>query len=172
LLPQLTLIIGGAASGKSVFAEQLCEKHGTSKVYLATAQAFDGEMEKKIALHQNRRNTGWHTVEAPLTAASALRAAQGDVLLFDCATLWLSNQMLAEAEINAAQDDLLLALAECACPVVTVSNEVGQGIVPDTALGRQFREAQGRLNISLAAQADLVVQVTVGLPNLLKGEMP
>ena len=173
VLPKLTLIVGGAASGKSRLAETLAEKHGTAKVYLATAQSFDDEMAQKIAVHKSRRAAGWQTVEAPIHAAEALKSARGDVILFDCATLWLSNQMLDDTtDLEATQADLLQALYHSRVPVIVVSNEVGDGIVPENALARRFREAQGRLNIELAAAADLVIRVTVGLPHILKGQMP
>lgn len=173
MLPALTLILGGAASGKSAFAEALAEKSGISFVYLATAQAFDAEMRAKIDAHIARRSAAWRTIEAPLEAAGVLRGLDGTApCLFDCATLWLSNHLLAGRDLDAEQARLLEALAACPAPVIAVSNEVGQGIVPDAALGRRFREAQGRLNIALAAQADLVVQVVAGLPQALKGRLP
>lgn len=173
VLPRLIFVLGGAASGKSRFAETFVEAQARPRLYLATAQAFDAEMEAKIALHRDRRLPGWTTIEAPMDAASRLRGVPGDaVVLFDCATLWMSNQLLAGADLDAAQDDLLAALRDCAAPVVLVSNEVGQGIVPDNALARRFREAQGRLNIALAAQADVVVHVVAGLKQVLKGRLP
>lgn len=173
MLPALTLILGGAASGKSAFAEALAEKSGISLVYLASAQAFDAEMRAKIDAHIARRGPKWRTVEAPLEAAGVLRGLDGAApCLFDCATLWLSNHLLAGHDPEAEQTRLLEALAACPAPVIVVSNEVGQGIVPEAALGRRFREAQGRLNIALAAQADLVVQVIAGLPQVLKGRLP
>lgn len=173
LLPDLTFVLGGAASGKSAFAEGLVHRTGLSMVYLATAQAYDAEMRAKIDLHQSRRGPKWTTRECPLDLAPALAAlTPAQICLIDCATLWLSNHLLADHDIPAAQSSLLNALATCAAPVVIVSNEVGQGIVPDNAMSRSFREAQGRLNIALAARADLVVQVTAGLPNVLKGTLP
>lgn len=171
-LPKLTLFIGGAASGKSRMAELMAESLARPRIYVATAQSFDAEMAEKIARHQARRAAGWTTIEAPLDAAQRLRAQPEDaVVLFDCATIWLSNQMLAEADIDAARADLLASLAQCAAPVIAVTNEVGQGIVPENALARRFREAQGRLNIDLAAQADTVVNVVAGLPQVLKGRL-
>ena len=170
---KFTFVLGGAASGKSAYAENLANSCGLAKVYLASAQAFDAEMQAKINVHISRRDAGWTTVEAPLEVAAALRALNGDqVCLWDCATLWLSNQILAEADLDTAQADVLGALQSCAAEVIVVSNEVGQGVVPEHALGRQFREAQGRFNITLAARADRVVQVIAGLPNVLKGERP
>lgn len=130
-------------------------------------------MVEKVALHTARRGPEWRTHEVPMKAAELLsNLGSDDICLLDCATLWLSNQMLAETDLSAAQDALLQAIDGCAADLVIVSNEVGQGIVPETALARSFREAQGRLNIRLAAQADLVIQVTVGLPVVLKGTLP
>ncbi len=172
-LPALSLVLGGAASGKSAFAESLCFQTGKPKVYIATAQAFDAEMREKIAAHKIQRGPDWLTIEAPADLPSALQTCTvAQVVLLDCATLWLTNQMLAEADIDAAEAALLAELAACPSQVVVVSNEVGQGIVPDSALGRQFRNLQGRLNRRLAAQADLVVQVIAGLPLVLKGKLP
>ncbi len=95
----------------------------------------------------------------------------GEIALIDCATMWLSNHLLEGSDLQQAQNDLLHALRDCAAPWIIVSNEVGQGIVPDNAMARQFREAQGRLNIALAAEADTVVQVIAGLPQVLKGQL-
>ncbi|MBK0327107.1 bifunctional adenosylcobinamide kinase/adenosylcobinamide-phosphate guanylyltransferase [Rhodobacteraceae bacterium F11138] len=170
--PEVTLVLGGAASGKSDFAETLVTATGRDRVYLATAQAFDDEMRHKVDHHITRRGPLWQTIEAPLDPAPALRQIAPDqVCLLDCATMWLSNQLMAGTDLDAAQTEFLAALADCAAPVIVVSNEVGHGIVPDNALARQFREAQGRLNIALAAQADCVVQVTAGLPLVLKGRL-
>lgn len=167
------LVLGGAASGKSKFAEACVLSWGLKPVYLATAQAYDDEMEKKILIHQERRTTAWSNVEAPLEPEITLRRLSGDqVCLLDCATLWLSNHMMAQHDISAQTNVLIEALSACQAPVVVVSNEVGQGIVPDNALARRFREEQGRLNIQLAAFADTVVFVTAGLPQVLKGDMP
>lgn len=173
MLPNMTLVLGGAASGKSWLAENLVETHCKTKTYIATAQAFDDEMRAKIERHKQSRGPGWPTVEEPLDLATVLAALPpGQGLLIDCATLWLSNLILADHDPGPATDALLAALANHDSPVVIVSNEVGQGIVPATQLGRRFRDAQGRLNIRLAAHADLVVQVVAGLPNILKGTMP
>lgn len=146
---------------------------GRSKVYIATAQAFDAEMTERIAIHQVDRGADWRTVEAPLDIAGALASvADDEIVLLDCATLWLSNQLLAEADLKTASETFLSALTACRAPVVVVSNEVGQGIVPENALARRFRDAQGRLNQDLAAQSDLVVMVAAGLPLALKGALP
>lgn len=172
-LPSLTLVLGGAASGKSTYAEHLVAAASRPMLYIATAQAFDGEMHAKIAIHQDRRGAGWRTIEAPLTVAPALAGARADeVVLFDCATMWLTNQLMAEADLPTAETALFDALTTCAAPIVLVSNEVGAGIVPENKLARRFRQAQGELNQRLAQRADLVVTVMAGLPLALKGTLP
>ena len=173
MFPKVTLIIGGASSGKSAFAERLVLTAGKPPVYLATAQALDGEMAERIARHREMRGDGWRTVEAPLAVAEVLQSLTGDeVVLIDCATLWLSNHLLKDNEIVAEQAALISALDACASSVVVVSNEVGQGVVPDNTLARRFSEAQGQLNQIIAAHADLVVSVVAGLPMVLKGALP
>ena len=168
-LQKITLILGGASSGKSAHAEGLIAASGLARVYVATAQAFDREMEAKIARHRVARGPGWRTIEAPLDPAAALETVKPDeAVLLDCATLWLSNVMLAGEEVGPAEDRLLAAILGCAGSVVVVSNETGLGIVPETPLGRRFRDAQGRLNQRLAAAADRVVVVMAGLPLVLK----
>lgn len=172
MLPRLTLVLGGANSGKSAFAEGLAAGSGRPRVYVATAQAWDAEMAAKIAAHRAGRGDGWRTVEAPLDVGPALADCDpGAVVLLDCATLWLSNRMLAEVPGDAGEA-LLAALAGCRAPVVVVSNEVGMGVVPDTPLGREFGQEQGRLNQRLAAAAGLAVLVVAGLPVVLKGTLP
>jgi adenosylcobinamide kinase / adenosylcobinamide-phosphate guanylyltransferase len=169
--PRLTLVLGGARSGKSRHAEALARATGLKRVYLATAQAFDDEMRERIAQHRaDRAAHGWTTVEEPLDLPAALgRASASDATaLVDCLTLWLSNVILAERDVAAGQDALLTALAAAPGPVILVSNEVGLGIVPETPLGRRFRDAQGRLNQAVAAAADSVVFLAAGLPLTLK----
>lgn len=169
---KITFVLGGAASGKSAFAETLCLQSAKPRLYWATAQIFDAEMEDKIRRHLQQRGADWTTIEDPRNADAALaQATEGDILLFDCATMWLSNHLLAESDLDAEVTGLLAALGRCAAEVVIVSNEVGQSVVPENALARRFREAQGRLNIRLAALADCVVQVTAGLPLVLKGSL-
>ncbi|MCA0919434.1 bifunctional adenosylcobinamide kinase/adenosylcobinamide-phosphate guanylyltransferase [Pseudooceanicola nanhaiensis] len=164
------LVIGGAASGKSAYAENAIKNTGKPLTYIATAQIWDDEMREKISAHAERRGAAWDLCEAPFDLAAALRALPADrAVLVDCATLWLTNHMLAEHDLAAEEDALIDALVTCPAQVCVVSNEVGQGIVPDNALARRFREAQGRLNIRLAQAAETVVQVTVGLPRVLKG---
>lgn len=173
MLPKLTLVLGGAASGKTAWAERFVLGSGRSPIYLATAQAWDAEMQAKITRHRDIRGSLWQTVEAPLDPCPALREASADqAVLLDCATLWLSNHLLAGHDPAAETALLLDGLAECAAPVVVVSNEVGAGIVPDNALARRFRQAQGELNQTLASRAALVVAVMAGLPLVLKGQIP
>jgi len=173
MLPNLTLVLGGANSGKSDFAETLVRETGLRRIYIATAQAFDREMQSKIDAHRAARGADWNTVEAPLNLTLALENwAPDDAVLIDCATLWLSNHLLADHDLEAECAALLNALAATPGPVVVVSNEVGMGIVPDNALARRFRTAQGRLNRALAIQAGLVVAVMAGLPMVLKGQLP
>ena len=139
-------------------------------VYIATAEAHDGEMSTKIAAHRNRRDSRWRTVEAPLDLPAAIAAlgSDGPAVLVDCLTLWLSNVMLAGRDLIAEQQRLITALSEASGPLVVVSNEVGFGVVPDNALARQFRDAQGRANMQVAAMADRAVLIAAGLPLILK----
>lgn len=172
-LPALSLVVGGARSGKSRVAESLVTLTGRRRVYIATAQAFDDEMQARINQHQQDRGPDWRTIEAPLDLAPALATCQPDeVVLLDCATLWLTNHFLAEADLDAQTHALLAAFAACAAPVVVVSNETGWGIVPENRMARAFRDAQGRLNQRIAAQSGLVLGVMAGLPFALKGQMP
>jgi len=173
MLPKLTLVLGGARSGKSTFAERMVAVSGRPAVYLATAEAHDTEMRDRIDRHKAARGSGWTTREAPHDVAGALAAIDPRAaVLLDCATLWLSNRMLAGADPDTESTALIAALVACPAPVVVVSNEVGQGIVPDNALARRFRDAQGRLNQRLAAEAALAVAVMAGLPLVLKGRLP
>lgn len=173
MLPGLSLVVGGAASGKSNFAENLVKRSGRSLVYLATAQAHDDEMRAKLRKHKEQRGEGWRTIEEPMDIGRTLATISGDTaVLLDCLTMWLSNQMLAENPLDEAEAELMAGLALCAAPVVIVTNEVGLSVVPENSLARRFREAQGRLNQKIAAKSDLVVNVTVGLPLVLKGQLP
>ena len=173
VLPRQTLVIGGARSGKSRFAESLIVGSGRARVYIATAEAWDDEMRARIAHHVQDRGRDWITIEAPHDLVEALgRVTADQAVLLDCATLWLTNRMLADADLAAETAALIAALRNCAAPVVIVSNEVGWSIVPENALARAFRDAQGRLNQQLAAEADLAVAVMAGLPLVLKGRLP
>ena len=167
---RLTLVLGGARSGKSRYAESLITACAPPWIYVATAQAGDDEMAERIAAHRARRGAGWQTIEAPHDLAGAVDAVSLHAsLLVDCLTLWLTNRMLAKADLDAEIPRLEQALAHRTGAAVLVSNEVGYGIVPDNALARGFRDAQGRLNQRLAARADRVVLVVAGLPLVVKG---
>jgi adenosylcobinamide kinase / adenosylcobinamide-phosphate guanylyltransferase len=167
---RFTLVLGGARSGKSRHAEALVTACRPPWIYVATAQALDAEMAARIAAHRRRRERGWLTIEVPRDLPAALRSAPPEApLLIDCLTLWLANEMLAEADLDAAIANLEAALGARRAPVVAVANEVGLGIVPDTVLGRCFRDAAGNLNQRLAARADRVVLLVAGIAMTLKG---
>ena len=166
---RLTLVLGGARSGKSRYAEGLITALPRPWIYVATGEALDAEMGERIAAHRARRGEGWTTIEAPRALAAALTEEAAAPVLVDCLTLWLSNLMMAEAAIEDEIEHLVAALAKARAPVVVVANEVGSGIVPDNALGRRFRDLQGGLNQRIAAQADRVVLMVAGLPLTLKG---
>jgi len=167
--PQLTLVLGGARSGKSRYAENLIAALQPPWTFVATAEAGDAEMTERIAVHRSGRGKNWQTVEAPHDLSAALVAVAADTpVLVDCLTLWLSNRLLAGADFEAEIARLEAALASRRAPVVLVSNEVGSGIVPDNELARRFRDLQGRLNQRLAARADRVVLMVAGLPVVVK----
>jgi adenosylcobinamide kinase/adenosylcobinamide-phosphate guanylyltransferase len=164
------LVLGGARSGKSRYAESLITALPPPWIYLATAEARDAEMAERIARHRAERGAQWETIEVPHHLARAVTAAPPtNPLLIDCLTLWLSNRVLTEADIASDTRELESALARRAGPVVLVSNEVGSGLVPDNALARRFRDLQGQLNQSIAARADRVVLLVAGLPLIVKG---
>ena len=169
LLPPVTLVLGGARSGKSLYAENLLNTHA-NKIYLATAAAGDTEMVARIEEHRLRRGPDWETVEEPLDLAAWLAGhSKGETpVLVDCLTLWLSNIMAAGREVKTDIDALIDGLGLCAAPVVLVSNEVGLGIVPDNALARAYMDNAGRLNQAVAAAADRVVVMHAGLAHVLK----
>ena len=172
VLPSSTFVLGGASSGKSAWAESLVRSYNLPMVYLATGQIFDAEVRARVELHKIRRKADWTTIEVPFDLEGVLADRTPDeAVLIDCATMWLTNHMLAENDLDLVQTRLIAALRACAAPWVIVSNEVGQGIVPENALAREFRIAQGRLNVALAAEAGRAVQVIAGLPQVLKGSL-
>ncbi|HJV00695.1 MAG TPA: bifunctional adenosylcobinamide kinase/adenosylcobinamide-phosphate guanylyltransferase [Burkholderiaceae bacterium] len=179
-----TLVLGGARSGKSGFAEKLAIATGKELVYIATAQAGDGEMASRIAHHRSQRDHRWITVEEPLALAEALShwCAPQRVVLVDCLTLWLSNLLFSDGDAGPDDEDialpprfhaeraaLLQALADCGGDVLLVSNEVGMGIIPMGAISRCFMDEAGRLNQAVAAVCDRAIFVAAGLPLYLKG---
>lgn len=167
------LVLGGARSGKSRYAQAQAAASGLAVTYVATAQALDAEMAARIERHRAERPAGWDLVEAPLELAAALEAhaAPGRCLLVDCLTLWLTNLLLADAAGARLADEtaaLLDALPRLPGRLVLVGNEVGQGIVPDNALARRFRDEAGWLHQALAARCARVTLVVAGLPLSLK----
>jgi adenosylcobinamide kinase/adenosylcobinamide-phosphate guanylyltransferase len=166
------LVLGGARSGKSRYAEALVARHPGARLYIATAEAGDAEMAERIRRHQAERGAGWRTIEAPLDLVAALEAhaRPGAPILVDCLTLWLSNLMGAGRDVERASDGLVAWLRTAPCPIVLVSNEVGFGIVPDNEVARRFRDHVGRLNQIIASLADCAVLIAAGLPLVLKGD--
>jgi adenosylcobinamide kinase/adenosylcobinamide-phosphate guanylyltransferase len=168
-----TLVLGGARSGKSAFAqgaaEALAAETGGRLVMVATAQAFDSEMAERIDRHRQDRGPAWTTREAPLDIASALEPlGANDIVVVDCLTLWLSNLMLDEQDVASATAGLVEVVGRFEGALWLVSNEVGFGIVPDNALARRFRDAAGRLHQALAQAADAAILVVAGLTLRLK----
>ncbi|RFC64489.1 bifunctional adenosylcobinamide kinase/adenosylcobinamide-phosphate guanylyltransferase [Fulvimarina endophytica] len=166
------LVLGGARSGKSAHAEALARESGLDRIYLATSQAFDAEMEERIRRHRDERAADdWTTVEEPLDLPGALKihASPGAIVLVDCLTLWVTNLMMAGRDVEADCRSLLRVLEEGpGGPVIFVSNEVGLGIVPDNAMARAFRDHAGRLNQLVASAANEVTFVAAGCPLILK----
>ncbi len=166
---RLTLVLGGARSGKSRYAQTLAMASPPPWIFVATAEARDGEMAARIEAHRRMRGEGWLTTEAPIDLAGAVAEAPAGVpVLIDCLTLWLTNLMLGGHDIEAAIAALEAALATRGASTIAVSNEVGLGIVPETPLGRAFRDRAGALNQRLAAKADKVVLMVAGLPMTVK----
>lgn len=167
----LTFILGGARSGKSAYAlDQAMARPAQRRVMIATAQALDEEMSARIARHREERGAEWLTVEEPLELGKAVRDLRaGDVAVVDCLTLWLSNLMLGDLEIGPATQDLCAALQASPAEIFVISNEVGQGIVPDNPMARRFRDEAGWMHQAVAAVADRAVLVVAGLPVVLKG---
>ncbi len=164
----VTLILGGARSGKSRHGESLIAGLSPPWTYIATAAAWDEEMKARIAEHRARRDARWHTVEAPRALAAALADAGDQPVLVDCLTLWLTNLMLGELDLAAETEVLVSALARRRAPTVLVANEVGLGIVPEHRLGRDFRDQAGLLHQRIAGQADRVIFMVAGLPMVVK----
>lgn len=168
----IRLITGGARSGKSTLAERLAEESGLEVIYIATAQTGDGEMSERVALHRERRPDHWQTVEEPLRLAETITSLQqpGRCLLVDCLTLWVTNLLLSEADIQEQRELLYTTLANAKGEVILVTNETGMGVVPMGELSRRFVDEAGWLNQAVAAVADQVVLTVAGLPLTVKGE--
>lgn len=172
VLPRTTLVLGGARSGKSRFAEASAIESRLEPHYIATGRAFDDEMRARIAQHKaDRADDGWTTHEEPLDLVEALQAhaAPGRVLLVDCLTLWLTNLMMDTRDIDAAGDALAAFIPQAKGRIIFVANEVGLGIVPDNAMAREYRDHAGRLHQKVAASADTVYFIAAGLPLKMKG---
>ena len=170
------LVLGGAKSGKSNFAMGVCNSMNKKRIFLATAQALDQEMEDRIRRHQTERGSGWRTIEEPLKVAETIGSLDSEdtVILLDCLTLWLNNLYMEHGEdqeaIDEAIENLAGQLADIRCAVVVVSNEVGMGIVPDNQLSRTYRDTAGYMNQRIARLSVKVVAVLAGLPIVLKDE--
>lgn len=170
-LPNVTLVLGGARSGKSRHAQALAEDSPPPWVYIATAEARDEEMRARIAEHRRMRGNGWLTVAAPIDLAAALLEAEASApIVVDCLTLWLTNLMLGEQDVAAAVKRLEEALMQRRAPTILVSNEVGLGIVPETPIGRAFRDEAGTLNQRLAERVGQAIFMVAGRPLKLKGQ--
>ena len=166
-----TLVLGGARSGKSAFAEKLVLESGLKPIYIATSQIWDDEMRDRVDAHIARRGDDWKCVEAPLDLEGALGQADqtGNAILVDCLTLWVTNMMMAEADISIRFSSLILQLEKLKSPVVLVTNEVGLGIVPENKMAREFRDHAGRLHQDIGAIASEVYFIAAGLPLQMKG---
>ena len=176
---ELILLLGGARAGKSAAAERLAQA-GRRVLFIATAEALDEEMRRRIAAHRSRRPSGWDTLEEPLdpVAAAGPILDRYDTVVFDCLTLWVSNLLLRQAEDSGAEAAILDAtgallnlIQSSSANWIVISNEVGLGIVPDNALARRFRDAAGRLNQTIAGTAQRVLFTAAGLPLIMKDAM-
>jgi len=170
----IIFVTGGARSGKSDFAQDMAEKREGKRLYLATAQAFDEEMEKRIQKHREKRGARWETLEEPIFLGKALRSAADSyrTILVDCLTLWMSNLLMEfpdqDEKISEIVDDFFSSLDEFKGTIVIVSNEVGMGIVPDNKLSREYRDRLGFLNQRMARRADEVYALLSGIPVRIK----
>jgi adenosylcobinamide kinase/adenosylcobinamide-phosphate guanylyltransferase len=172
---KLILITGGCRSGKSQFALDYANRHFRKKLYLATCEALDEEMEKRIEVHKKKRGVDWQTVEEPIDIAEAIRQYENDaeVILLDCITLWLSNLLMrqeSDDEITSEVSRLMETVKKGQPSLIFVSNEVGMGIVPVEPLGRRFRDLAGMANQKIAEAADRVVFMVSGIPIFMKGK--
>lgn len=159
----LTLLLGGARSGKSTLAVQMAERQGAPVVFIATAEAFDDDMAHRIARHRDERPAHWTTVECPVALADAVEAVPADAfVVVDCLTVWMANLMVHGIDPSEATEQLVTALARRTAPTVVVSNEVGMGIVPEHPMSREYRDHLGRLNQRVAALAHTTLLLVAG----------
>ncbi len=167
---EITFVLGGVRSGKSQFAEGLVLKSGLKPVYVATGRASDDEMLDRIELHQSRRGEDWQTIEEPLALVDALQQASnpGRMVLVDCLTLWITNLMMAEANVVHESNGLVGFLQEASVPIVIVSNETGMGVMPMNKMAREFNDIAGSVHQEIASVCDAAYLVTAGLPQRLK----
>jgi adenosylcobinamide kinase/adenosylcobinamide-phosphate guanylyltransferase len=171
---RITLILGGARSGKSRYAESLAVRHKGQSIYVATAEITDEEMRERIRRHRQERGTKWQTIEAPLDLIAVLNEVDraGSFTLIECLTVWINNLIYYKKDVASEVDRLQARLAKAKGHVVFVANEVGLGIVPDNALARRFRDEAGRANQAIAQAADEVVFIAAGVPMVLKKPKP
>lgn len=172
-MSNISLILGGARSGKSLYAENLAGKAGKKKIYLATAAIYDDEMQERIDKHRARRDGSWQTIEEPIEIAKIINPPttnnqQPTVILVDCLTLWLSNLLHLKMDVTQQIELLTKALKTTKSEVILVSSEVGMGIVPENQLARQFRDHAGIMNQHIAEEADKVVLIVAGIPMIIK----
>lgn len=172
MAPRIQFVLGGARSGKSAHAEALAQaqKGNGGLVYIATAEIFDAEMEARIDLHRQRRGPEWSLVEAPLDLPQAIRASddRDAAILVDCLSVWTTNLLIHDHDIEKARHQLLETLQQSRASIVLVASETGLGIVPDNALSRRFRDANGMLNQAVAAAADTVFFMMAGIALRIK----
>ncbi|MDH4101430.1 MAG: bifunctional adenosylcobinamide kinase/adenosylcobinamide-phosphate guanylyltransferase [Nitrospirota bacterium] len=173
---KIIFVLGGASSGKTAFAQSLCEKSAERCIYVATAQSLDEEMAAKIERHRQLRGERWRTIEAPTALSAALhglRSENGAAVLVDCVTLWISNLLgfenKTDTEVFDMSEEFIASARSLSVPAVIVSNETGLGIVPDNALARRFRDVSGRVNQMIASASDDAYSVVAGMPMKLKG---
>ncbi|MBC25596.1 MAG: bifunctional adenosylcobinamide kinase/adenosylcobinamide-phosphate guanylyltransferase [Rhodospirillaceae bacterium] len=167
-LPAVTLVLGGARSGKSLYAERCIKNISRQPVYIATAEPGDPEMIERIKRHRERRGSNWETVEESIDLVGVLKVHRKSTILIDCLTLWLTNLILADHDVEESVSELALELGQAEGSVFLVSNEVGSGIMPENALARKFCDVAGQMNQIIASKASSVILVTAGIPQSLK----
>ncbi|WP_375749679.1 bifunctional adenosylcobinamide kinase/adenosylcobinamide-phosphate guanylyltransferase [Vibrio sp. HN007] len=171
---RVELVLGGARSGKSSYAERVAKESGKPVIYIATSEVRDDEMAKRVELHKAQRPAGWQVIEEPFALSNALKkhSKEDNCILVDCLTLWLSNSLFGdtETEWSEVKAEFLQTLSELPGQVLLVSNEVGCGVVPMGEISRRYVDEAGWLHQAIAAQVSKVTLVTAGLPMTLKGE--